>query len=344
MSVGKQLFWGGMGASALGLILILVTVLLPRNRRLNEIRGKVGTGVESFSEAVEDQEIPGRPDIGSWEHRRRELEEALNGSVRLIESGDVGFEGWFEELGVAPDGTPNGGDFLTWHGRKQEEIDRALGWADEPDPKGWLQPGIEWLNKRKDPLGAMKDLQKMFWIRRRFAGCLEPMLAVERGWPEAKRRVRVRHLSWRHDIYRRHGPPKRWQRPAQHPFPFDPGIARYRLPEGLGRCYILRAEFDVMLRDLPSFLSAFLTLKAHDPPMHVEPTLLMFKSIEAAPLARKVSVRVGDTDEKRMADIEAARRALKPGPIRVWMMARILDPDMEMIRKFRDRAFATSPN
>jgi hypothetical protein len=97
-----------------------------------------------------------------------------------------------------------------------------------------------------------------------------------------------------------------------------------------------------MLDHLPTFLSGFLTLRAHDPPMHVEPMVLLFKSIEAGPLARKVSVRISDTDKKKMAAVVAARQALKPGPVRVWLVVRILDPDMEKVRKFQMEAVAAS--
>jgi hypothetical protein len=345
----KQAFWIGLGVAGIVLIVLVVMMVMPRSTKIENLSKSIRRLSTELRLAKDRGDVPGNPDVAKWGAEKKKLKGYLDETVGFFEKEDVKFEQWFEDLGVTPEGTPNGGDFLVSHLGRQGLIDESLAWSREHDStkdRGYIHPTIEWLNGRTNALAAMKDMQKMFWIRKRFADSLEPMLAKERSLPEEQRRTVVTQLAWMRDLYQRHGRPTgdRGYRGAddwrQQKYPGVPvrGPQGYVLPEKMGRCFVFMAKFEIMLSDMPVFLRSFLSFSGQEPSMFIDLMGLRVMPFEDAEYLKRVPVRKQDTPAQQQATLDKERDKLIPNPVRVWIAVRIMDPDVAAIRTFHEGA------
>lgn len=355
--IRKHLFWIVMGAGALLLLVLYLTMYSSRAAYVDRLKRDVTANQGIFTEFLGSP--VGRPDLRAWEDYRRKLDRSVEQTVDFYVKQDREFERWFPALGTPPENVPNPGTFINTHKDEQEKLDRLLrpDASEEPWNSGWVRINQEYLvHVERNPRGKgledvhrfMRDVQKMYWIRKRFARCLEPMLAKDRERPKDERMVRVETISWLRPITERFPPPQDFPVTSSRDFAEGreewPGLPKnihlrgFVLPRELGTSYTFRAKFRMALEDLPRFMSRFLAYDPFpddpDPAMLIELIGLSVRTVETNEFSRKVTVREQDPPEKQEAELEKVRRTLRPKPVEVRIVARVLDPDAERFKKF----------
>jgi hypothetical protein len=334
----KQAFWIALGAAVALLGALFALLIVPRQAEIKKSTAAIQSLTTQLMQASSDP--VGHPDVAAWETYQKELAQKLADTVAFYRKTDERLEEWLPDFGIRSAETPDSGQFLAKYQDTEIALDNRLPWADETtqDDKGWRDVKARYFQELAEKrgaqavAGAMRDMQKIHWIRSRFAKSLMPTIQAEAQLPTGQRSLRIRRIVFVRDVYDRWGAPSGVALRAGHMRGF-PGVPErvedFQLPGGLGSCITFCAEFTVSLAELPKILRDLLSYepKEGERSMLVELLGVRAKPEDTAPFERSIDVPAHHTPEQKAQAAEDARASQRPLPVRVFLGARVFDFD-----------------
>lgn len=345
----KQAFWIALGIAGVGLLGVYALMVMPRSGKVVSLTRDIQS-ISTQLGAVENDPV-GQPDIASVVSYGKELGGKLADTIGFFAKADSSFETWFTDFqSLGQEAFPEPGAFMSRYIDSERAIDASmsLGALEIPEHSGWREKEISsypiWLGGakgREAVNGAMKDLQKMHWIRSRFAKALAFAIQADSGLPADERAVRVKKFLWVRDVYDRWGHPPGSQPTHGHTRGF-PGLYErqedFQLPGGLGTSFTFCADFTANLADLPKVVRDFVSFEPRqgEPAMLVELLGIRVRTEEAATYEKSVPVDSTLTPEQKIERIAEERRKLRPRPVRVLLSSRIFDLNGKRLQELKE--------
>jgi len=346
----KQAFWIALGVSVAGLLGVYGLMVMPRSGKIDTLSRDIQSITTQLG-SVENDPV-GQPDIAAIIAYGRELGVKLFDTVGFFSRADESFETWFSDFqALGQEAYPEPGAFMAKYIDSERAVDAALnlGGLESPEYSGWREnisqyPIFLGTSKGRDAVnGMMKDLQKMHWIRSRFAKALAFAIQADSGLPADEKMVKVKKLLWVRDVYDRWGHPPGSSPIHGHTRGF-PGLYErpedFQLPGGLGSSFTFCAEFTASLADLPKVIRDFVSFEPRpgEPAMLVELMGITVRTDDEAPYEKSIAIESTSPPEQKAARIDEERRKLRPRSVRVLLSTRIFDPNGKRLQELKGLA------
>jgi hypothetical protein len=339
----QNIFWVGVALAAAVLVAAYALMILP----LGVQKGRKQTEIRNLLKVLGASQIPGDPDIASWNVYKDEIKKDYSKITKFYEGCDAHLERWFAGLPAEPDR----GAFMTKYRDEAKDIEKKLEKNDKEKPikvgmdsdaregdvkktKGgfnWEDPSPDdWdkINQDKDLPRVLKTLQKRFWARQRVAN------VVLEGGVKISRVVDFRFLRRLHDKIQG----AEWENPIMgSPVPsFPVTVSEFELPDELGRTLTFRFGVELPFSEVPKFVQEFLNPSAQAsaqerlllsiPQCHV--TIRSQNEPE-----KKFTIEKGNLEQKKKVE-EEVRQLNASRDVLLVVTCQTIDFDPSKVKKF----------
>jgi hypothetical protein len=183
--IKQNAFWVGVGVAAGILAIAFGVVVVPMWTTKSKLHNQVA-GLARTLKTIKS--VPGNEDIRSNEEARDKAVKAYKEIGLFYTQSNDHLERWFEDLKLAPNTSPNRGNFMATYRGEKDKIEKALtekgvkiGILDDQARYtfgfNWEDPdGAAFGRVGADEMKVLKEIQKRFWARDRVAKAIMTIL------------------------------------------------------------------------------------------------------------------------------------------------------------------------